>query len=183
MSVFDALFDTHEVDASREVEKENMKQKQEQMTLMAQGHFLVISEKYRRQMNMALSFTEKYKIALELIRELTGDEIFYITHMKDLGVMPEDNKNIKEAMQNAIAIDASRRMQIHFYRYEQEKTALNEFIYESAKIDSELLLIDRRNFESDTAYEKEIEKKILEKQSLVEIYKLAVKKGVDKIVC
>ena len=177
MSIFNELFDAEEANKNFEVEKQEMKESQEQMTLMAQGHFLQISEKYRRQMNEVLSFVEKYKIALELIRALTGDELFYITHMKDVGAIPEDSERMREGMQEALVIDATRRIQIHEYRYQKDKTQLNEFIYQSALIDLELLAIERDNYKSEQAYEDAMQEKILEKQSLTEVYRAAIRGG------
>jgi len=132
-------------------------------------------------MNFALSFSEKYKIALELIRTLTGDELFYITHMKEIGAIAEDSEVIRTGMQEALVTDATRRMNIHFHRFEQEKTPLNEFVYQSALIDLELLAIDRDNYKTDQDYEAAMQDKILEKQSLTEVYRASIK-GRDKNV-
>lgn len=182
MSVFKALFDETETQASLDKTMEKIEKKQEDLTLMARGHFLQISSLRRIQINKALNFTEKYKVAMELIRDLTGDELFYQMHMKDIGAIPEDQESIKKAMQEAVVVDATRRMSIHEHRYKQEKTLLNEFMYENSLIDLEMLAMEKENFKNDEAYEQAMEKKMLEKQSLIEIYRNNAAKGADENV-
>lgn len=182
MSIFNALFEGDEMQVNREKERTVMAEKEEQLNLMARGQFLKISSRRRIQINKALNFTEKYKVAMELIRDLTGDELFYSMHMKDIGVMPEDQENIREALKEAIIVDATRRMSIHEYRYKQEKTVLNEFIYQSALIDLEILAIDKESYENLDDYEQAMEEKMLAKQSLIEIYRAVVAKGADENV-
>lgn len=182
MGIFNALFDETQTQERLEKVTESIEKKQADNTLMARGHFLNISCRRRIQINKALNFTEKYKLAMELIRDLTGDELFYQMHMKDIGAIAEDEESIKIAMQEAVVLDATRRMGVHEHRYRQEKNLLNEFMYENALIDVEMLAIEKQNYKNLEDYEQAMEKKMLEKQSLIEIYRNNAAKGVDENV-
>ena len=179
MGLFDELFDDKSSQEQLEIGREQLKKKQEDLTLQSRGHFLKISSKHRIKINKATNFTEKYKVAMELIRDLTGDELFYITHIKDIGSIPEDNEQIRKVMAEAVIVDTTRRVNIHYHMLEQDKTALNEFLYESSLIDLELLAMEKKNFKSDEDYEQAMENKMLEKQSLIDIYRLSVAKRAD----